>query len=91
MSSTSESGGGSAGPSAYHVMEQDLKTWDLYSLVGAEQPECLDVMKEHFTRYRVIRGKKTNKAYTHDALQRSWCAFIRLWNAAGREGLSVTS
>ncbi|KAE8965785.1 hypothetical protein PF005_g29720 [Phytophthora fragariae] len=91
MSSTSESGGGSAGPSAYHVMERDLKPWDLYSLDGAENPDRLDIMKEYFTRYRQLRGKKTNNAYTHDALQRSWCAFIRRWNAAGREGLSFTS
>ncbi|KAE8952186.1 hypothetical protein PR001_g33404, partial [Phytophthora rubi] len=79
MSSTSESGGGSAGPSAYHVMERDLKPWDLYSLDGAENPDRLDIMKEYFTRYRQLRGKKTNNAYTHDALQRSWCAFIRRW------------
>ncbi|KAE9174450.1 hypothetical protein PF005_g25852 [Phytophthora fragariae] len=91
MSSTSESGGGSVGPSAYHVMERDLKPWDLYSLDGAENPDRLDIMKEYFTRYRQLRGKKTNNAYTHDALQRSWCAFIRRWNAAGREGLSFTS
>ncbi|KAE9025539.1 hypothetical protein PR003_g12626 [Phytophthora rubi] len=83
MSSISESGGGSAGPSVYNVMERDLKPWDLYSLDGAEGPECLDVMKEYFTRYRMIRGKKTNKVYTHDALQRSWCAFIRRWNPLG--------
>ncbi|KAE9008280.1 hypothetical protein PR002_g15951 [Phytophthora rubi] len=67
MSSTSESGGGSAGPSAYHVMERDLKPWDLDSVDGAEEPECLDVMKEYFTHYRLIRGKKTNNACTHDA------------------------
>ncbi|KAE9060290.1 hypothetical protein PF010_g30276 [Phytophthora fragariae] len=91
MSSTSESGGGSAGPSAYHVMERDLKPWDLYSLDSAENPDRLDIMKEYFTHYRQLRGKKTNNAYTHDALQRSWCAFIRRWNAAGREGLSFTS
>ncbi|KAE9191950.1 hypothetical protein PF002_g24347 [Phytophthora fragariae] len=91
MSSTSESGGGSAGHSAYHVMERDIKPWDLYSLDGAENPDRLDIMKEYFTRYRQLRGKKTNNAYTHDALQRSWCAFIRRWNAAGREGLSFTS
>ncbi|KAE9092312.1 hypothetical protein PF007_g18562 [Phytophthora fragariae] len=90
MSTTSESGGGSAGPSAYHVMERDLKPWDLYSLDCAEDPDRLDIMKEYFTRYRQLRGKKTNNAYTHDALQRSWCAFIRRWNAAGREGLSFT-
>ncbi|KAE9013246.1 hypothetical protein PF010_g9044 [Phytophthora fragariae] len=48
-------------------------------------------MKEYFTHYRMIRGKKTNNAYTHDALQRSWCAFIRRWNSAGCEGLSFTS
>ncbi|KAE9029186.1 hypothetical protein PR001_g11558 [Phytophthora rubi] len=76
MSSTSESGGGSAGPSAYHVMEQDLKPWDIYSLDSAEQSECLDVMKEYFTRYRMTRGEKTNNAYTHDALQRSWTRSI---------------
>ncbi|GMF33643.1 unnamed protein product [Phytophthora fragariaefolia] len=46
MSSTSESGGGSAGPSAYHVMKRDLKPWDVYSLDGADEPESLDVMKE---------------------------------------------
>ncbi|KAE8959779.1 hypothetical protein PR001_g30600 [Phytophthora rubi] len=91
MSSTNESGGGSAGPPAYHVMERDLKPWDLYSLDGAENPDRLDIMKEYFTGYRQLRGKKTNNAYTHDALQRSWCAFIRRWNAAGREGLSFTS
>ncbi|KAE8989893.1 hypothetical protein PF005_g13549 [Phytophthora fragariae] len=91
MSSTSESGGGSAGPSAYHVMERDLKPWDLYSIDGAENPDRLDIMKEYFTRYRQLRGKKMNNAYTHDALQRSWCAFIRRWNAAGREGLSFAS
>ncbi|KAE9172314.1 hypothetical protein PF004_g27308 [Phytophthora fragariae] len=64
MSSTSESGGGSARPSAYHVMERDLKPWDLYSLDGAENPDRLDIMKDYFTRYRQLRGKKTNNAYT---------------------------
>ncbi|KAE8900134.1 hypothetical protein PF005_g14764 [Phytophthora fragariae] len=53
MSSTSESGGG-AGPSAYHVMERDLKPWDLYSFDGTEDPDRLDVMKEYFTRYRQL-------------------------------------
>ncbi|GMF55504.1 unnamed protein product [Phytophthora fragariaefolia] len=53
MSSTSESGAGSAGPSAYHVMEKDLKPWELYDLSGAEGPENLDAMKEDFTRYRL--------------------------------------
>ncbi|GMF19869.1 unnamed protein product [Phytophthora fragariaefolia] len=36
---------GSAGPSAYHVMEKDLKPWELYDLSGAEGPENLDAMK----------------------------------------------
>ncbi|KAE9034800.1 hypothetical protein PR003_g7375 [Phytophthora rubi] len=90
MSSPSESSGGSTRPSACHVMERDLKPWDLYSLDGAEEPECLDVMKEDFTRYRQIRGKKRNNAYTHDALQRSRCAFIRRCNA-GSDGLYFTS
>jgi hypothetical protein len=91
MSAISESGAARAGPSAYHVMESDLKPWELYSLDGAEAADNLDVMKEYFTRYRKIRGKGTNFAYTHDTLQRSWCAFIRRWNAARREGLSFTS
>ncbi|GMF59182.1 unnamed protein product [Phytophthora fragariaefolia] len=46
MSSTSESGVGSAGPSTYHVMEKDLKPWELYDLSGAERPENLDAMKD---------------------------------------------
>ncbi|GMF36910.1 unnamed protein product [Phytophthora fragariaefolia] len=87
--STSESGTGSARPSAYHVMEKDLKP--LYDLSGAEGAENLDAVKEYFTRYRQIRGKRTNNAYTQDALLRSWYAFIRRWNAAGREGLSFAS
>ncbi|GMF52206.1 unnamed protein product [Phytophthora fragariaefolia] len=52
MSSTSESGAGSAGPSAYHVMEKDLKPWELYDLSGAERPENLDAMKELRRRSR---------------------------------------
>ncbi|GMF29692.1 unnamed protein product [Phytophthora fragariaefolia] len=70
-SSTSESGAGSAGPSAYHVMEKDLKPWELYDLSSTEEPENLDAMKEYFMHYQQIRGKMTNNAYTRDALQRS--------------------
>ncbi|ETL36723.1 hypothetical protein L916_11345, partial [Phytophthora nicotianae] len=88
---TRSSNANSADPPAYFVMEEDLKPWELYSLDGAEEPETLDTMKGFFTRYRAIRGKATNFAYTHDALQRSWCSFIRRWNAARREGLSFTS
>ncbi|CAI5711108.1 unnamed protein product [Peronospora destructor] len=67
------------------VMDEDLKLWDLYSLEGAEEPESPESMKNLFTRYRTVRGKATNHAYTNDALQRSWCAFIRRWSASRRE------
>ncbi|GMG17074.1 unnamed protein product [Phytophthora fragariaefolia] len=46
MSSTSESGAGSAGPSAYHVMEKALRPWELYDLSGPKGPENLDAMKD---------------------------------------------
>ncbi|CAH0486468.1 unnamed protein product [Peronospora farinosa] len=72
-------------------MDGDLKPWRLYGLEGAVEPEPLEVMKDLFTRYRTVRGKATNNAYTDDALQRSWCAFIRRWNASRREGTSFTS
>ncbi|KAG3080355.1 hypothetical protein PI124_g11028 [Phytophthora idaei] len=61
---------------APHVMDSDIKPWDLYSLEGADEPETLDTLKGYFTRYRATRSKTTNNAYTHDAWQRSWCAFI---------------
>ena len=76
---------------APQTMDDDLKLWGLYSLEGAHQPESLESMKNLFTRYRNVRGKGTNHAYTEDALQRSWCAFIRRWNASRREGTSFTS
>uniref|UniRef100_A0AAV1VL56 Uncharacterized protein n=1 Tax=Peronospora matthiolae TaxID=2874970 RepID=A0AAV1VL56_9STRA len=72
-------------------MDEDLKPWGLYSLEGADEPEPLESMKNLFTRYRNVRGKTTSHAYTEDALQRSWCAFIRHWNASRREGTSFTS
>ena len=76
---------------APQVMDGDLKPWRLYGLEGAVEPEPLEVMKDLFTRYRTVRGKATNNAYTDDALQRSCCAFIRRWNASRREGTSFTS
>ncbi|GMF51208.1 unnamed protein product [Phytophthora fragariaefolia] len=63
MSSTSESGTGSAGPSAYHVMEKDLKPWELYDLSGAEGAENLDAMKEYFTR---SPGRATLRSRSRD-------------------------
>ncbi|CAH0491683.1 unnamed protein product [Peronospora farinosa] len=72
-------------------MDGDLKPWRLYGLEGSVEPEPLEVMKDLIKRYRTVRGKATNNAYTDDALQRSWCAFIRRWNASRREGTSFTS
>ena len=69
---------------APRVMDADLKPWALYSLVGADEPESLDERKRYFIRYRATKSKVTSHAFTHDALQRSWCAFIRRWNAARR-------
>ncbi|GMF52149.1 unnamed protein product [Phytophthora fragariaefolia] len=62
MLSTSESGAGSAGPSAYHVMEKDLKPWELYDLSGTEGPENLDAMKELRSRSR-DRGRLGEGGY----------------------------
>ncbi|GMF61349.1 unnamed protein product [Phytophthora fragariaefolia] len=62
MSSTSESGAGSVGPSAYHVMEKDLKLWERYDLSGAERPENLDAMKEPRSRSR-DRGRVGEGGY----------------------------
>ena len=76
---------------ASQIMDDDLKPWGLYSLDGVEQPESLESMKNLFTRYRTVRGKGMNYAYTEDALQQSWCDFIRRGNASRREGTSFTS
>ena len=58
------------------VMDADLKPWALYSLVGADEPESLEEMKRYFIRYRATKSRVMSHAFTHDALQRSWCAFI---------------
>ncbi|KAG2759730.1 hypothetical protein PC129_g24800 [Phytophthora cactorum] len=57
--------------SAPQVIDSDVKPWDMYNLEGADEAETLDTMKRYFTRYRA-----TNNAYTRDAWQRSWSAFI---------------
>ena len=66
------------------VMVVDSKAWALYIHEGADDPEPLDSMKDLFTRYRTVLDKATNHTYTDDALQRSWCAFFRRWNASRR-------
>ncbi|EGZ22173.1 hypothetical protein PHYSODRAFT_424718, partial [Phytophthora sojae] len=73
------------------AMDHELKPWELYSLQGAEEPESLDTMKPYFTRYGAAKNKGISHAYTHDALQRSWCAFIRRWNVSRREGCPFAS
>ncbi|EGZ09382.1 hypothetical protein PHYSODRAFT_338199 [Phytophthora sojae] len=54
-------------------------------------PSLIGTMKQYFTRYRAVKNKGTSHAYTHDALQCSWCAFIRHWNASRREGRPFAS
>ena len=67
---------------ALQVMVDDLNSWGLYSLDGAEEPESLVSMYNLSTRYRTVHEKGTYHSYTDDALQRSWCAFIRRRNAS---------
>ncbi|OWY91141.1 hypothetical protein PHMEG_00040405, partial [Phytophthora megakarya] len=54
-------------------------------------PGSLDTMNQYFTRCGAAKNKETSHAYLHDALQCSWCAFIRRWNTSRREGQPFAS
>ena len=70
------------------MMNEDMKPWALYDLSGAVTPDALDTMQDHFRRFRRLRNKTLDGA-TYEALQRSWCAFIRRWNRMHEAGESV--
>ncbi|KAI9984864.1 hypothetical protein PInf_006394 [Phytophthora infestans] len=70
------------------VMNEDMKPWALYDLSWAVTPDALDTMQDHFRRFRRLLNKTIDGA-SYEALQRSWCAFIRRWNRMQEAGESV--
>ncbi|OWZ01310.1 hypothetical protein PHMEG_00027330 [Phytophthora megakarya] len=69
-------------------MDSELAPWPLYDLSAAVQPDTPDTMRDHFRRFRATRKKGIEDA-GHEALQRSWCAFIRRLNRMPHEGESL--
>ncbi|ETI32996.1 hypothetical protein F443_20283 [Phytophthora nicotianae P1569] len=61
------------------VMDEELTSWALYDLTPADSPDTPDNMREYFRRFRAARHK-TIEGAGHEALQHSWCAFIKRWN-----------
>ncbi|KAG3062941.1 hypothetical protein PI125_g24439 [Phytophthora idaei] len=61
------------------VMDNRLRPWALYDLSGAQVPDTLDTMKDHFRRFRGLRQKGV-EGVEYGPLRESWCAFIRRWN-----------
>ena len=64
--------------STIHVMNQELISWALYDLSGARTPD-LETMQDYFRCLCGLRGKSL-EGIAYDALQNSWCVFIRRWN-----------
>ena len=60
----------------------------LYDLSGARAPDSLETMQDHLGRFRGLRVKNL-EGISYDALQSSWCAFIRRWNRMQEEGHSI--
>ncbi|KAG3172822.1 hypothetical protein PI126_g1149 [Phytophthora idaei] len=79
-SSTNEAGAARGS----RVMDNRLRPWALYDLSGAQAPDTLDTMKDHFRRFRGLRRKGV-EGVGYGALQESWCAFIRRWNRTVEE------
>ena len=71
-------------------MDQQLIPWALYDLSGAHAPDSLVTMQDYFRRFRGLRGKSL-EGIAYDALQSSWCAFIRRWNRMLEDGRSLES
>ncbi|ETI37355.1 hypothetical protein F443_16643 [Phytophthora nicotianae P1569] len=67
------------------VMDSELRTWDLYELSGAVNPDTLEAMKALFRRFRGLRQKGI-EGVEYGALQESWCAFVRRWNRMKEAG-----
>ncbi|ETK77572.1 hypothetical protein L915_16178 [Phytophthora nicotianae] len=66
-------------------MDSELRTWDLYELSGAVNPDTLEAMKALFRRFRGLRQKGI-EGVEYGALQESWCAFVRRWNRMKEAG-----
>ncbi|KAG3136508.1 hypothetical protein PI124_g19870 [Phytophthora idaei] len=79
-SSTNEAGAARGS----RVMDNRLRPWALYDLSGAQAPDTLDTMKDHFRRFRGLRQKGV-EGVGYGALQESWCASIRRWNRTVEE------
>ncbi|ETP05288.1 hypothetical protein F441_18074 [Phytophthora nicotianae CJ01A1] len=67
------------------VMDSELRTWDLYELSGAVNPDTLEAMRALFRRFRGLRQKGI-EGVEYGALQESWCAFVRRWNRMKEAG-----
>ena len=65
-----------SGSATFHVMDQQLIPWALYDLSGARAPDSLETMQDYFRHFRGLCGKSLENI-GYDALQSSWCAFIR--------------
>ena len=76
-----------SGSATFHVMDQQIIPWALYDLSGAHAPDSLGTMQDYFRRFSKLRGK-TLEGVAYDALQSSWCAFIRRWNRMLEDGRS---
>ncbi|ETN11250.1 hypothetical protein PPTG_10189 [Phytophthora nicotianae INRA-310] len=66
-------------------MDSELRTWDLYDLSGAVNPDTPEAMKTYFRRFRGLR-QKSIEGVGYGALQESWCAFVRRWNRMTQTG-----
>ena len=76
-----------SGSATIHVMDQQLIPWALYDLSGVHAPDSLETMQDYFQPFRGLRGKSL-EGIAYDALQSSWCAFIRRWNRMLEDGRS---
>ena len=65
-----------SGNASTSIMARQLIPWSLDDLSGAHAPDSLDTMRDYFRRFRKLRGKGLD-GIEHEALQRSWCAFIQ--------------
>ena len=76
-----------SGSANIHVMDKQFIPWALNDLFGSRTPDSLETMQNYFRRFRALHGKSLN-GIAYDALQSSWCAFIRRWNRMLEDGRS---
>ena len=78
------------GSATVRGMDQQIIPWALYDVSGAHAPDSLGTMQDYFKRFRGLRGKSL-EGVAYDALQSSWCAFIRRWNRMLDETMAEAS